>query len=48
MTSGFQKLLQATRTKTLSEQKVGLAEFFDHWKGKEDQTDDVMVLGFRF
>jgi CheY-like chemotaxis protein len=49
MLSGtFRKYLQEIYHKPMSEQKQLLEEFYENWKGKNEQLDDVMVVGFRF
>ena len=31
----------------LSAQRVALSDFFDEWKGSQEQIDDVCVAGIR-
>lgn len=46
MSKPFINLLFNYHHLTFEEQKVCLQEYFDNWKGKNDQLDDLMVLGF--
>ncbi len=43
----FQKLIQKIHPKPMDEQKMILEKEFAHWKGDEDQIDDVLVIGFK-
>ena len=43
----FQKLLLEIAPLEPSAQKAKLAEAFLTWKGEHEQTDDVLVAGFR-
>jgi serine phosphatase RsbU (regulator of sigma subunit) len=43
----FDKLLLEIHHKPLEEQKEILQETLNSWKGKEEQTDDVLVIGFK-
>ena len=43
----FKEVLLKIHTKTLENQKEILAEFFNKWKIDNNQTDDVIVLGFK-
>ncbi len=47
MVGNFKKLLLEISEKTLSEQKQVLEQRFENWKGKEKQTDDILVMGIR-
>ena len=40
-------LLLSMQDKSMIEQKRILVRTFSHWKGKEDQIDDVLVMGLR-
>jgi tetratricopeptide (TPR) repeat protein len=44
----FKELLEKIIDKPMSQQKWELESFFDAWKNKMEQTDDVMVLGIQF
>jgi serine phosphatase RsbU (regulator of sigma subunit) len=44
----FKKLLLSIQDKTMHEQKDILEETMRQWKGKEDQVDDILVMGVRF
>ena len=43
----FRELLIKNHEKPLNEQKKALEEYFDVWKGKFNQIDDVLVLGIK-
>ncbi|NVO09862.1 MAG: SpoIIE family protein phosphatase [Bacteroidales bacterium] len=43
----FQKLLIEIAPKDMANQKAILLKTFEDWKGVNDQTDDVMILGVR-
>ncbi|MFW5777939.1 MAG: SpoIIE family protein phosphatase [Bacteroidota bacterium] len=43
----FQRLIQKIHAKPMVEQKMILEKEFAHWKGDEDQIDDVLVIGFK-
>mgnify|MGYP006269044099 CR=1 FL=1 len=43
----FRKLLDEIQSLPMSEQRVVLDERFKKWKGDQEQTDDVMVIGMR-
>jgi serine phosphatase RsbU (regulator of sigma subunit) len=47
MVAKFRKLLQEITHKPMEEQKEILAITFDSWKGRKEQTDDVLVVGLR-
>ncbi len=47
MVGNFKKLLLEISEKTLPEQKQVLEQRFENWKGKEKQTDDILVMGIR-
>jgi len=46
--SKFKKLLLSLQENTMNEQKIILEEIMREWKGKEDQVDDILVMGVRF
>lgn len=43
----FRHLLTCIQGKTLNEQGLFLEDYFNQWKGVQNQIDDVMVLGVR-
>lgn len=43
----FKKLLLSIHKKDMKRQKVELQKFFTKWKGKNEQIDDVCVIGVR-
>ena len=45
MRKRFRELIYGTRVKNMQEQRKILVEEFNEWKNKEDQTDDVLVIG---
>lgn len=48
-TKKFREMIKSTaQNKTMSEQKKELIQFFDSWKGKHEQVDDILVIGIRF
>lgn len=47
-TSDFEKLLQEICILPIQEQKNILEVRFCEWKGSMEQTDDVLIIGFRF
>lgn len=44
----FHKLLHDTSGLGMAGQKNALFDFFNNWKGKEHQTDDIIVIGIEF
>lgn len=44
-TKGFKDVIESNVYKSGEEQKEALESFFDSWKGKEEQIDDVCILG---
>ena len=47
LTKNFKSHLISIQSVPLREQEQLLLQFFDDWKGKEVQTDDCMVIGFK-
>jgi serine phosphatase RsbU (regulator of sigma subunit) len=43
----FQELLVESSDFSMQEQQQKLQDFFENWKGKLDQIDDVLVIGIR-
>jgi serine phosphatase RsbU (regulator of sigma subunit)/antitoxin component YwqK of YwqJK toxin-antitoxin module len=48
MTRRFRQLLLETHGMDMKEQGEAIIRFFDQWKGDAEQTDDVLVMGFRY
>lgn len=46
-TKQYEMFLAEIQTLSLREQKVRLAKFFSDWKKHHEQTDDVLIVGFR-
>ncbi len=44
----LQKLILDSQTLTFDEQKEKAKETFLDWKGSYEQTDDVLLIGFKF
>ena len=47
MTKNFKELLVSINHKSLNDQKNYLAEFFETWKGQNEQIDDILVIGIK-
>ncbi len=47
MSSNFKKLLLSIADESLSDQKNILEQAINEWKGEGEQTDDILVIGFR-
>ena len=47
MTKKFKEILQSIQQLNISEQKDFLGNFFETWKGRNEQVDDVLVIGVR-
>ena len=47
MTKKFKELLLSIQQKTMTEQEIFLDNFIENWKGNQDQTDDIIVIGIR-
>ncbi|HYG52708.1 MAG TPA: SpoIIE family protein phosphatase, partial [Flavobacteriales bacterium] len=47
-TSGLITILKDFNGDPMNWQKEKIARIFEEWKGKEPQTDDVLLIGFRF
>lgn len=45
--TNFKKLILEIQSKSMSEQKAHLYQFFESWRGKIEQIDDVCVIGFK-
>lgn len=46
-TKKFKQLILSIQDKTMLQQKVHLNNFFDDWKAKLEQVDDILVIGIR-
>jgi serine phosphatase RsbU (regulator of sigma subunit) len=46
--ANFRKKLLEIHQNPLPEQKRLLEEYYDNWKGKYEQVDDILVIGFKF
>ncbi len=47
MTRRFREVLLSIQNKTMHEQELFLNEYFENWKGINEQVDDVLVIGIR-
>ncbi len=47
MTAKFKETLLAIQDMTMQQQQVYLHDYFNIWKGSEEQVDDVLVMGIR-
>lgn len=47
MTTNFKDLLISNQNKNMNEQRIVLSEYFEKWKGSNEQVDDVMVIGIK-
>jgi serine phosphatase RsbU (regulator of sigma subunit) len=47
MAKRFREIFMANFSQGMREQKEKLKEAFEQWKGETEQTDDILVLGFR-
>ncbi|MFI5219846.1 MAG: PP2C family protein-serine/threonine phosphatase [Bacteroidia bacterium] len=47
MTKQFKEKLLAVKNLNLTEQMKALKEYFEKWKGSNEQVDDVLVMGIR-
>lgn len=47
MTKNFKDLLVSINSKTLNEQKKQLSDFFESWRGSNEQVDDILVIGVK-
>jgi hypothetical protein len=47
MQSQFRNLLLDIHRKPMPEQKRILDQSLEHWRGEEDQVDDILVMGMR-
>jgi len=47
MTKRFKEQLLSIQNLSMPEQKIALKNFFQNWRGSQEQTDDVLVIGVR-
>ncbi|MDO8998833.1 MAG: SpoIIE family protein phosphatase [Bacteroidota bacterium] len=47
MTKNFKDILISINHKSLADQKEYLKEFFETWKGQNEQIDDILVIGVK-
>lgn len=47
MTKNFKELLISIQDQSLNDQKKYLNNFFEEWKGSNEQVDDILVIGIR-
>jgi hypothetical protein len=47
MTKRFKDVLLQIANKTMKEQKEFLANYFEEWRGENEQVDDILVIGIR-
>lgn len=47
MTKNLQNVLESSQSLNMREQCANLAKAFENWKGDTEQTDDVLVIGFK-
>jgi serine phosphatase RsbU (regulator of sigma subunit) len=47
MTAKFKELLLSIQHLSMTEQKNSLQQFFNKWKGNNEQVDDVLVIGIK-
>ena len=47
MSKGFKALIQKIQGLSMEKQKTELENFFVEWKGKEEQTDDILIIGIQ-
>ncbi len=48
MRSRFRKLLLSIQNESFENQKIIISNHFSKWKGNNNQTDDVLLVGFEF
>jgi CheY-like chemotaxis protein/serine phosphatase RsbU (regulator of sigma subunit) len=48
MSPNFRKYLVEIYQKSMTQQKKLLEDFYNRWKGNNEQVDDVLVIGLRF
>jgi len=46
--SRFKRLIQELAPGDLQNQKIRLNDYFENWKGRYEQVDDVLIMGVRF
>lgn len=46
-TTKFRVLLEKGAGKSMADQKINITTELENWKGKEDQTEDILVMGIK-
>lgn len=46
-TKKFKEILQTIQDKSMEEQKKHLDQFIENWRGTQEQTDDILVIGIK-
>jgi hypothetical protein len=41
-------LVEEVKGFSMDEQKAKITQFFEEWKGDNDQVDDILMMGIRF
>jgi serine phosphatase RsbU (regulator of sigma subunit) len=47
MTKRFKEKIVAVSSKSMSEQRVDIKDYFMKWKGDMEQTDDILIIGIK-
>jgi CheY-like chemotaxis protein len=47
MTKKFKEILLSVQDMNMNEQEIYLRDYFESWKGENEQVDDVLVIGIR-
>lgn len=47
MVKRFKETLISIQSQSMQEQEIFLSNFLEEWKGAQDQTDDILVIGIR-
>ncbi|MCW3786059.1 response regulator [Plebeiibacterium sediminum] len=48
MNSQFKEALLKYHKQKMTDQKTNLQQFFDQWKGYNEQVDDILLMGYRY
>ncbi|REJ82902.1 MAG: hypothetical protein DWQ44_01945 [Bacteroidetes bacterium] len=48
MTKNFKEILYSIHENPMNEQKATLEGYYENWKGRLDQIDDILVIGIKF
>lgn len=46
-TKRFKEIILSIQEKSMEEQKTHLDQFIEQWKGSQEQTDDILVMGIK-